>query len=153
MLNFDKKKGHSLIELMIVISIISFLSMLSIPSLMRFLAKAKRAEAYINLSSLAMAQKTYWAENGHYTKNLGYGGLNWKPEGDYNYTYGFSDGTEGVNYYTGNLKASVNNLSGSRITDNGFIIRAAADIDGDNKSDILEIDENNKIRIIENDLA
>lgn len=150
---FDKKEGHTLIELMIVIAIIAFLSVLAVPSLMRFLAKAKRAEAYVNLSSLAMAQKAYWAENGHYTKNLGNGGLNWKPEGDYNYSYGFADGSEGVNYYTGNLKASSNDLSGSRITENGFIIRAAGDIDGDRKSDVIEIDENNRIRIVENDLA
>ncbi|MGB8367422.1 MAG: prepilin-type N-terminal cleavage/methylation domain-containing protein [Candidatus Babeliales bacterium] len=52
-----KGKGFSLIELMVVIAIIGFLAMVGIPSFVKFLAKAKRAEAYMNLSSIYAAQK------------------------------------------------------------------------------------------------
>ena len=58
------KKGFTLIELMIVVAIIAFLSMVAVPSFMRFLAKSKRAEAYVNLHSIYAAQKAFWAENG-----------------------------------------------------------------------------------------
>ncbi len=40
-----KKSAFSLIELMIVVAIIAFLAMVSVPTFMRFLAKATRAEA------------------------------------------------------------------------------------------------------------
>ena len=97
------KSGFSLIELMIVIAIVAFLAMIAVPSYTRYLAKAKRAEAYMQLSSIYAAQKAYWAENGKYSTQLsGQGGLGWRPEG-YNgggegerfyYTYGFG-GSEG----------------------------------------------------------
>lgn len=147
------EKGFSLIELMIVIAIIAILSMIAIPSLMKFLAKAKRTEVYVNLGSLAMAQKTYFAENGKYTTNLaGKDSLNWKPEGNFNYTYGFAEGTEGRNFFIGKLKAPIAGLSNSRIGSDEFTICACADIDGDGKLDIISINEKNEIKIIEDDL-
>lgn len=152
-MSVKKRSGFTLIELMIVIAIIALLSMISMPSLTRFLAKAKRTEAYVNLSSLAMAEKTYWAEHGSYTTVLGQGGLNWKPEGNYNYTYGFPGGQEGINYFTGSLKAPNTTLQGARVSDGGFTIRAAADINGDGRPDILEVNQDNKITIIQDDLA
>ena len=63
-------------------AIVGFLSMISIPSFFRFLAKAKRAEAYMNLGSLYVAQKTHWAEHGTFSSVLnGKDGVGWKPEG------------------------------------------------------------------------
>ena len=64
------RKGFTLIELMIVISIISFLAMIGIPSYMRFVAKAKRTEVYLNLGALYAAQKAHWAEHGTYSTQL-----------------------------------------------------------------------------------
>src|SRR5579872_3238583 len=96
------RRGTSLIELMVVISIIAFLAMIAVPNMMRYLAKAKRAEAYMNLGSIYTAQKMYWSEHGHYaTKLSGKDGLNWKPEGSTYYSYGFSGGSEGEHYFTG----------------------------------------------------
>lgn len=140
-------------ELMVVIAIIAFLSMISIPSLMKFLAKAKRTEVFVNLGSLAMAQKTYFAEHGSYTTNLNAkDGLGWKPEGNFNYSYGFNEGAEGQNYFIGKLKAPASALSESRISPNGFTIFAAADIDGDGKLDVVSINEKNEIKIAQDDL-
>lgn len=156
-----KKLGFSLIELMIVIAIMAFLAMISVPSFMKFLAKAKRAEAYIQLSSIYSAQKAYWAEHGKYSTQLsGPGGIGWKPEGysgggpneKFYYTYGFGQGSEGQNYFTGKLGTSNSNLNKAYANEKGFLVLAAGDIDGDGTPDILSVDENNNIVIVQNDL-
>lgn len=145
-------KGYSLIELLIVIAIILFLSAISIPSLMKFLAKTKRSEAYVTLRSLCMAEKAYWIEHGKYSSNLhGPDGISWKPEGKLQYTYGFP-GAEGVNYVTGVLAAPGSALSGASVNDKGFVAIAAADIDGDGKFDIVGIDQYGNITLIQDDL-
>lgn len=147
------REGFTLIELMVVVAIIAFLSMVSIPSLTKFLAKAKRSEAYVNLGSLAMAQKAYWAEHGKYATVLyGPDGLNWKPQGNFQYTYGFAEGANGVNHFIGKLGAPASTLAGSQLTGDGFKIYAAGDIDGDGQADILAVDENSVITIVQDDL-
>jgi len=159
--NIMKGKGFTLVELMIVIAIIGILAMIAIPSSIKFLAKAKRAEAYMNLSSIYAAQKSYWAEHGKYSPILsGEGGIGWKPEGykgggsqeRFYYTYGFT-GSEGINCFTGKLNTSSSYLSEAKAGDNNFIAIAAGDIDGDGKPDILAVDEYNNIRVIQDDLA
>lgn len=147
------KKGFTLIELMIVVAIIAFLSMLAVPNLLSYLAKAKRAEAYAQLASLAMAQKAYFAEHGTYSQVLsGPQGLNWKPQGLFHYTYGFP-GQEGVNYYTGTLKAPSSALEKSYVSAKGFLAVAAGDIDGDGLFDIIGIDHNHMVTVFSDDLA
>lgn len=145
------KKGFTIIELMIVVAIIAFLSMVAVPTFTKFLAKAKRAEAYMNLSSIYAAEKAYWAENGKYSDALsGDGGIGWQPEGSINYTYGFA-GAEGRNHFTGKLNTA---FSGNAHADaQGFVAVAIGDIDGDGKPDILTVDQNNNIVIVTDDLA
>jgi prepilin-type N-terminal cleavage/methylation domain-containing protein len=145
-----KRSGFSLIELMVVVAIIAFLAMIAVPNFNRFLAKAKRAEAYMNLSSLYAAEKAYWAEHGTYSDVLnGEGGIGWKPEGKTYYSYGFA-GAEGRNNFVGKLGAA--QFSGSRADKNGFVAVAVGDIDGDGDADILTVDENNNIVIVHDDL-
>jgi len=145
-------RGFSLIELMVVIAIVAFLAMIAVPNFNRFLAKAKRAEAYMNLSALYAAEKAYWAEHGKYSDVLmGDGGIGWKPEGNFYYTYGFA-GAEGRNNFVGKLKTSNAHLQASRADNNGFVAVAAADIDNDGTPDILTVDENNNIVIVQDDL-
>lgn len=157
-----KSKGFTLIELMIVIAIIAFLAMVSVPSFMRFLAKAKRAEAYMHLSSIYAAEKSYWAEHGTYSSTLsGDGGIGWKPEGyagggkneKFYYTYGFGGGGEGRGYFTGKLETPASHLSIAKADKDGFVAVAAGDIDGDGKPDILTVDQNNTIKVVQDDLA
>jgi type IV pilus assembly protein PilA len=155
------KTGFSLIELMIVVAIMGFLAMLAVPNFMRFLSKAKRAEAYMNLSSIYAAEKAYFAEHGTYSSVLmGQGGIGWKPEG-YNgggknaknyYTYGFA-GADGTHYFSGKLEGGNAGLSQAKADDKGFIAVACGDIDGDGTSDIITVDENNNITIVQDDLA
>jgi prepilin-type N-terminal cleavage/methylation domain-containing protein len=157
-----KKAGFTLIELMIVVAIIAFLAMVSVPTFTRFLAKAKRAEAYMNLSSIYAAEKAHWAENGTYCEVL-YGdrGIGWKPEGykgggaqeNFYYTYGFANGSEGRNFFTGRLGTSSTHLAQSKAGKDNFIAVAAGDILGNGRPDILVVDENNKIIIVQDALA
>jgi len=145
-------KGFSLIELMVVVAIVAFLAMIAVPNFNRFLAKAKRAEAYMNLSALYAAEKSYWAEHGKYTDVLiGEGGIGWKPEGNFNYTYGFA-GAEDKNNFIGKLKTSNAHLQSSRADNTGFVAVAVGDIDNDGTPDILTVDENNNIVIVQDDL-
>jgi len=161
MYKYKAKKGFTLIELMIVVAIISFLSIVAVPNFFKFLSKAKRSEAYMNLSSIYTAQKVYWAEHGEYSAKLyGEGGVGWKPEGYHSggagekfyYTYGFGAGAEGENFFTGKLETSHTYMTMTRADKSGFVVAAVGDIDGDGKPDILTIDQNNNIQIIQDDL-
>ena len=148
-----KRSGFSLIELMVVVAIIAFLAMIAVPNFNRFLAKAKRAEAYMNLSSIYAAEKAYYAEHGKYSDVLnGEGGIGWRPEGKTYYTYGFA-GIDGRNHFVGKLGASGAQLQGSRADKNGFVVVAAGDIDGDGDADIITVDEKNNVVIVHDDLV
>lgn len=147
-----KRQGFTLVELMIVVAIIAVLAMVSVPTFSRFLYKSKRAEVYMNLSSIYAAQKAYWVEHGKYSDVLwGDGGIGWKPEGQLYYTYGFP-GTEGRNYFSGKLQTSASHLASAKVDSTSFVAVAAGDIDGDGSPDILAVDQNNKIWIIQDDL-
>lgn len=157
-----KKTGFTLIELMIVVAIIAFLAMISIPSFNRFLAKSKRTEAYMNLNSIYAAQKAYWAEHGTYSTILsGSGGIGWQPEGykgggsqeNFYYTYGFGNGAEGKQYFTGKFNTPASNLSRAYADRNGFLVLAAGDILNNGKPDILSVDQNNTITIVQDALS
>jgi len=159
---FGASRGFSLIELMIVVAIIAFLAMVSVPTFTRFLAKAKRAEAYMNLSSIYAAQKAFWAENGKYSDVLhGEGGIGWKPEGykgggpqeNFYYTYGFAHGSEGRSFFTGKLGTPSGHLGAAKASAEGFVVVAAGDIMGNGIPDILVVDENNAIKIVQDALA
>jgi len=140
---FMKRCGFSLIELMVVVAIMAFLAMIAVPNFNRFLAKAKRAEAYMNLSSIYAAEKAYFAENGTYSDVLmGEKGIGWKPEGKTYYSYGFA-GAEGRNNFIGKLGGQI---QGSRADKNGFVAVAASD------KDVLTVDENNNIVIVQDGL-
>jgi type IV pilus assembly protein PilA len=146
-----KYPGFAMIEMMVVIGIMIFLSMLVVPNFMKMLAKAKRTEAYVTLRSLYLAEKAYFMEHGSYTNTFGSGGLSWKPEGNLNYTYGFP-GSEGSNFFTGVLKTSSSHLGTASVSSTGFTIAAAGDIDADGLADVLTINQDGVVQIVSDDL-
>ncbi|MBT3456310.1 hypothetical protein HN446_04555 [bacterium] len=151
------EKGSFLIELMIVVAVVAFLAMLAVPNLSRFFNRAKRTEAYVNLSSLYAAQKAYWAEHGCYSAGLwGENGIGWKPEGysgggkteKFYYTYGFP-GQEGRNHFTGKLETGAVELNKGFAGGKKFLAIAVGDINHDGKPDIIAVNENNDIVILQ----
>ncbi len=149
----EKASGFTLIELMIVLALVAFLSMIALPNFMRFFAKAKRAEAYTQLRALYIAQKAYYAEHGVYTSNImGPHSLGWKADGQLQYTYGFSKGSEKKNFLTGALKAPAGALKGTFAQGQAFKIGAAGDIDGDGDPDFLTINQDGELKIEHDDL-
>jgi len=107
-----EKAGFTLVELMIVIALIGVLSAIAIPNFMTYQARSRRSEAYVNLASIARAQKAFFAEKDvfHDSENSWpdpdpYGGLStskmkwdsdsedhfaelgWHPEGEVFYSY------------------------------------------------------------------
>ena len=60
------RAGCTLIELMRVVAILGGLAAIAVPSFMRYQLRARRSEAYANLSAIAKAQSSYFATNGLY---------------------------------------------------------------------------------------
>ncbi len=147
------KKGFSLIELMVVVSIIVFLASLSIPYYFNYISKAKQAEVAINLASLHSAQQMYFMEHGTYNPNLKE--IGWKPGINFHYTYGFniSNSQEGINYFIGKLKTTKNHLKNTHANNNNFVAAAIADLTGKGNIDVWTIDENRNITHVKDGLA
>lgn len=146
-------RGIMLIEIMIVVAIVAFMAMIAVPSYLKFVARAKRAEAHLNLAAIYTAEKLYWSEHGAYTNKLqGENGLAWQPEGKTKYTYGFA-GAPATNYVQGTLTADLGALGRAHADNGGFVVVAVADIDGDGKSDIITIDDKKDVVIVQDDLA
>ena len=154
-----KKNAFTLIELMIVVAIIAFLSAISVPQYFKYQAKARQAEVSMNLASLHTAMQSYYAEHGRYTNVLwGENSVGWKPEGyqgggkkeNFYYTYGFHfpGAQEGVHYFTGKLETSKDELAETRADNDNFVIAAAGRIASKDKIDVWRIDENRKIEHI-----
>src|SRR5712692_5534227 len=67
MLSKLKKRGFTLIELMIVVAIIGILAAITIPNFIRFQARSKQSEAKSNLKSLFTAQRSFYQEKDRYS--------------------------------------------------------------------------------------
>lgn len=102
----NRKRGFTLIELMIVVAIIGILAAIAIPNFLRFQLRSKTGEARTNLAGIRTAEESYFAEYGQYVAQVAGapvgGGLNvkttwiagtgfdtmgWAPEGSVFYLY------------------------------------------------------------------
>jgi len=62
--------GFTLIELMVVIATIGVISSIAIPSLQKYVWRAQRNEAYLNLNGIYKAQVSYFTDNGRYADDF-----------------------------------------------------------------------------------
>jgi type IV pilus assembly protein PilA len=82
--------GFSLVELMVVVAIIGILASLAIPSVGKYMAKARQSEAKTQLSSLYTAEKAFYAEYTAYHSM--FGAIGYSPEGKLRYMVGMAAG-------------------------------------------------------------
>lgn len=71
MMRSKTRAGFTLIELMIVVGIIGLISALAIPNFLRYQARARRSEAWVNVASIVRAQKSLFAERNAYHDSTG----------------------------------------------------------------------------------
>lgn len=83
----NSQAGFSLVELMVVVAIIGILASLAIPSVGKYMAKARQSEAKTQLASLYTAEKAFFAEYTAYHSM--FGAVGYSPEGNIRYTVGF----------------------------------------------------------------
>ena len=81
-------KGFSLVELMVVVAIIGILAAVAVPSINKYMAKARQSEAKTNLGSLYTAEKAFAAEYTLY--HSAFQSVGFSPEGRMRYDIGFS---------------------------------------------------------------
>lgn len=81
-----KRKGFSLIEIMVVVAIVGILAAIAIPSYSNYIKRTRRAEAVTALQTVALYQEKAMAESGSY-----------KTEADLVTNYGLKPST-GNNY-------------------------------------------------------
>ena len=67
----NKKKGFTLIEILVVVLIIGVLAAIALPSYMRSVERSRAAGPITNLGSIAKAQKSYRMGTEHYTNDIG----------------------------------------------------------------------------------
>ncbi len=82
------QRGFSLVELMVVVAIIGVLASIAVPSINKYLAKARQSEAKTNLSSIYTSEKAFYAEYTAY--HTMFGAIGYSPEGKLRYNVGFS---------------------------------------------------------------
>lgn len=81
----NKKKGFTLIELMIVVAIIGILAAIAIPNFVKFQAKGKQSEVNANLKAIFSAQKANFPQLNGYWSDIG--GIGFAPERGNRYRY------------------------------------------------------------------
>ncbi|MGZ3773190.1 MAG: type IV pilin protein [Pseudobdellovibrionaceae bacterium] len=124
------QRGFSLVELMVVVAIIGILASIAVPSVNRYMAKARQTEAKTNLSSLYTAEKAFLAEYNTYTG--GFQVIGYTPEGNLRYNVGFTG--EGVTCatlntygYTATCPATIHFNTSSYCGANGTLCKQLAD--------------------------
>jgi prepilin-type N-terminal cleavage/methylation domain-containing protein len=83
--------GFTLIELMVVVSIVGILVTLAIQNFISYQCKAKQAEAKANLGAIYVGEQSYRAEYLAYSDNFGV--IGWEPRGTTRYAYSVTTAT------------------------------------------------------------
>ena len=73
-----RRRGFTLIELMIVVAIIGILAAIAIPNFVRFQARAKQSEVKGGLKAIFTAERAYFQEKDNYV--ISFAGIGFSPE-------------------------------------------------------------------------
>ena len=65
-----KKKGFTLVELMITVAILAVLATVAIPAYQNYINRAKQSDAIIGLKAAQMAQEQFFSENNRYSSTI-----------------------------------------------------------------------------------
>ncbi|MBX3041197.1 MAG: prepilin-type N-terminal cleavage/methylation domain-containing protein [Bdellovibrionaceae bacterium] len=106
-------KGFSLVELMVVVAIIGILSSIAIPSINKYMAKARQSEAKTNLASIYTANKAFFAEYNIYDSRFEV--IGYRPEGKLRYNAGWTQPGCAIENFGYNI-SSITNSSTSSLT-------------------------------------
>ena len=157
-----KRKGFTLIELMIVVAIIGILAAIAIPNFLRFQARAKQSEAKQNLGAIFTAYTAYFSDNntfpGAQSAQVGSGTFNclqiadWEPKGTIRYNYNCMT-IEAFSPPVGDSPCG--SLVGGAVT-NGtqldFTVAACGNVDNDATIDQWTMDTAKKLRNVQDDV-
>ncbi len=149
-----KKKGFTLIELMIVVAIIGILAAIAIPDFLKFQAKARQSEAKSNLAAITTAEISYMAEAGGWGST--FYAIGWAVTGKPKYKYRIGLATTNDIDIMGEISnPGCNNTVAFCVDDCtmqgaqpqsdwtlGFTATAEGNIDGDPLNDCWGIDNN-----------
>ncbi|MBW1644862.1 MAG: prepilin-type N-terminal cleavage/methylation domain-containing protein [Deltaproteobacteria bacterium] len=120
----NKKKGFTLVELMITVAILAVLATVAIPMYRNYINRAHQSDAIIGLKAAQMAEEQFFSENNRYASTI-------------DILPGFDDSGVADNSFTrGDYVLKVTNAS----TAPSFTIEAQAVIDGN--TDRWTIDNN-----------
>ena len=97
MLTFNRRKGFTLLELMIVVIIIGILASLAVPRFIDAANRAKEAEAMGILGSIRSSQLRYYIDSNAYTGTIGNLDLSLTSNPSAYYTYSALDGSTANN--------------------------------------------------------
>lgn len=120
-----KVKAYNLQEILVVLVIIGILLLLAMPSLMKYITRARATEAQIQLKAIHNDQTTYRYMYSKFTMNL--------DETDYEAPKTVNQG--GTSNYRYEVISATNNSFKARA-------EAITDFDGDGTFNVWEIDEN-----------
>ncbi len=147
----NRKKGFTLIELMIVVAIIGILAAIAIPNFLKYQCKSKTSEAKTNLGAIFTSEEAYRAE---YDVYHGLDIVGWAPKGNTRYVYTNMTGRDETNLSAAavcgqhNVRNVTNSIcydsTGARTdctnadtSENGF--------DSDDTPDVWTIDQNKSL--------
>lgn len=128
----NNSRGFTLIELMLVVSILGIMATLATGSFLSFQAKSKQAEAKTNISSIAETAIVYNTEYGTYITD--WVGIGWQASGTTRYRYWYNGIAAAGTPTTAEAGVDYSD-PGSVATVNTFIVGSVGNIDRDTSTD------------------